>query len=119
MQVAQARPSEVGPARGQRREGDARLLRAVVCVADRADHPRREREVLLLAGDRGVQVVEELGEAQMALGEPVVLGLKRRGEPRELLIGREVAVADHGRRGTSKSTGRSAPAGSVVWHTDW
>ena len=83
-------PLEVGP----------RHLRAVVAlapaVAEPRDHPLAEVERAVVA------VVEEVGdqlaEARLVLVEPLLLRRQRLGEPRELLVRREVPVADHGRR---------------------
>ena len=69
--------------------------RALAVAHPRAD-PARERDVGLGVV---VQRRDQLAEAGVVLGQPFALGLQRLGQPRQLLVGREVAVAHHGGRG--------------------
>ncbi|HEY6694957.1 MAG TPA: hypothetical protein VI006_19050 [Solirubrobacteraceae bacterium] len=71
-------------------------------LAHARDHPARERVVALGVL---VQCGDQLLEARVVLGQPRALGVQRRGQPRQLLVGREVALA-HDRRGRDREVDR-------------
>ena len=96
---------EEAHARGRQRRVAALELapRQLALVLTRAgpvpqarDHPRAEvqRPALLHVEQRRHQ----LAEARLVLVEPTLLAVERLGQPRELLVGSEVAVADDRRR---------------------
>ena len=93
-------PEEAHARRGQARmpalEVGPRDLGALVAlapaVAQPRDHPLPEVERAVVAVVE--QVGDELLEARLVLVEPLLLRRQRLGEPRELLVGREVPVAD-------------------------
>ena len=52
-----------------------------------------------------MEVGDQLAKARVVLGEPVPFDSQRLGEQRELLVGREVTVADDGRGGNGEVDG--------------
>ena len=67
-------------------------------VSSSAERRRSCRRPITHSGKSpSCSVGDQLAEARVVLGEPVALGGQRLGEQRELLVGREVAVADDGR----------------------
>ena len=113
-----ARARRWGPA-GRPRAGSARRRgRASGCASGtRARRARRRRlgcavrsrmRLMTHSGNSLPLVVQggdQLAEARVVLGEPLALGRQRLGQVGELLVGREVAVADHGGRGDGEVDG--------------
>ena len=97
-QEADAGAGELRAALLELRPAQLRLvLGGAPAVVQAADHPLGEVAV--------VQVRDQLAEARVVLGEPVAFDGQRLGEQRELLVGREVTVADDGRGGDGEVDG--------------